>query len=95
MSGAIQEITNPFLTSDMTQDAYERLVALGIAAWNAVLLPHDQRQVFLRKMTEQIEKDADKESREIFEEFIELLWRVVANYFHITSGGLLIMPSLI
>lgn len=73
MSGAIQEITNPFLIPDMTQDAYERLIALGVTAWNVVLVSDDRRRVLLQKMAEQIEQDADEEAREIFEEFIELL----------------------
>jgi hypothetical protein len=47
MSDVLESFVEPWMTSDMTVDAYRRLLTLGMAAWNAALLPADKRAAFI------------------------------------------------
>ena len=43
MSDVLEEFVEPWMTSAATTDGYRRLLTLGMAAWNAALLPADKR----------------------------------------------------
>jgi hypothetical protein len=50
MSDVLEEFVDPWMTSAETTDGYRRLLTLGMAAWNAALLPADKRAAFIEEL---------------------------------------------
>jgi hypothetical protein len=47
MSDVLESFVEPWMTSATTTDAFRRLLTLGMAAWNAALLPADKQAAFI------------------------------------------------
>src|SRR3954471_12797318 len=52
MSEVLEEFIEPYSDLADTDEAFEKLLNLGVLAWNAALLPEDERQAIIDKTVE-------------------------------------------
>jgi hypothetical protein len=61
MSEVLEEFIEPYVESATTPEAYDKLIALAIIAWNAALLEETERQNLITRSIEAIRATAGKE----------------------------------
>ena len=82
MSAALGTLIEPYMDMAETAEAYDRLVALGVIAWNAALQPEAKRRKMLNKIIDQVIKEpADNSFAKTFIQ--ELIARKEALFPHI------------
>jgi len=83
MSEVLEEFIEPYIESATTPEAYHKLIALAIIAWNAALLEETERQNLITQSTEAILAKAGeewkKDLQDILAMFIERKQRYFAN----------------
>jgi len=52
MSEVLREFVEPYYEGGATKEVYNKLLTLGVAAWNAALLPPDEREDFVDEVLE-------------------------------------------
>jgi len=72
ISDAISKIITPYRDTAPNYDAFNKLVTMACTAWNAAILPADQRDKMLADLSALM---PDKQSREDFTEIIAELMR--------------------
>ena len=48
--GPLEDFVEPYRDSADTYDAYRKLLSVALVAWNAALLPEDQRRAMIAEM---------------------------------------------
>ena len=81
MSETLLAFLEPFQKDATTQDAFERLVAVGATAWNAALFPQDKRKALIDEISKAIEESAGKEGAEVYRDLINELIKRKERYF--------------
>jgi hypothetical protein len=81
MSEVLDDFIEPYSDLADTEDAYRKLLSLGVLAWNAALLPEDQRQAMIDKTLEAGLTRASGANRAQAREFIEMLVRRKQEHF--------------
>ena len=83
MSEVLEEFIEPYIESATTPEAYHKLIALAIIAWNAALLEETERQNLITQSAEAILATAGeewkKDLQDILAMFIERKQRYFAN----------------
>ena len=83
MSEVLEEFIEPYIESATTPEAYQKLIALAIIAWNAALLEETERQSLIAQSAEAILATAgekwNKDLQDILAMFIERKQRYFAN----------------
>jgi hypothetical protein len=93
MSEVLLDFLSPYLKDADTREAFEKLIVIGIVAWNSAILPDDRSRETLRGLT----KKLSLLDRIFFKRFIKELIerkrkyfpdnkRLIASY-HITDLG--------
>jgi len=67
MSEVLSEFIEPWIEAADTLQSYDKLIGTAIIAWNAALLPKDQRQKMLDDMARTIAATADKQTLKDFQ----------------------------
>lgn len=83
MSEVLRAFMEPYQEFASTRDAYERLITIAVVAWNAALLPRDERKGFIDEASKSILASAGTEAvedfRGIVDELIKRKERLFAN----------------
>jgi hypothetical protein len=75
MSDVLDDFIEPYLTVADNEDAYRKLLNLGVLAWNAALLPEDQRRTVIEKTLREGLPGSSKADQAQAQAFIETLIR--------------------
>jgi len=81
MSEVLEEFIEPYSDLADTDEAFEKLLNLGVLAWNAALLPEDERQAIIDKTVETGLPGSSKADRTLAREVIETLIRRKQEHF--------------
>ena len=71
MSEVLTEFVKPYADHADTDEAYQKLLVIGILAWNAALLPTKKRQEMVNSLLGEMPTSMPKEFRSIVEMLIE------------------------
>ena len=94
MSEVLLEFLEPYSEHWVSQGQFEKLVIVGVIAWNAALLPGSKREDFLREMMQTVPPDVRSDMRVILAEMIlrkELLF--ASNKRMIVSFDVTMTPA--
>jgi hypothetical protein len=75
MSETLEDFIEPYRELADNEDAFRKLLNLGVLAWNAALLPDDQRRRAIDETLSAGLSRSSKEDRALAKEFIEKLVR--------------------
>ena len=81
MSDVLEEFVEPYDDVANTGDAYRKLLNLGMLAWNAALVPEDQRRAIIDEAIEGGFSKASASDRALARELIETLVRRKEEHF--------------
>ncbi|HEY5575006.1 MAG TPA: hypothetical protein VIK64_18445 [Anaerolineales bacterium] len=81
ISATLLEFIAPFRKSAPTDEAYRRLIALAIIAWNAAILPEIGRKELIDTTVNSIVTSAGEEWREEAENSLKMLIKHKERYF--------------
>jgi hypothetical protein len=81
MSEVLEEFIEPYVESATTPEAYQKLIALAIIAWNAALLEETERQNLITRSIEAIRATAGKEWKKDLQDFLATLIERKQRYF--------------
>ena len=81
MSEVLEDFIEPYRDLADTEDAFRKLLNLGMLAWNAALLPEDQRRAIIDETLGAGLSRAFKSDRALAREFIETLVRRKEEHF--------------
>ncbi|CEF48412.1 unnamed protein product [uncultured bacterium] len=81
MSEVLEGFIEPYRDLADTDDAYERLLTLGMLAWNAALLPVDRRRTLIAETLEANFAMASRSDQALARETIETLIRRKLEHF--------------
>ena len=81
ISEAIIEFIEPYRASARNPGAYESLIAVGILAWNAALLPASERLKLLSDSIDAVFSPKNQEIREGLQDLLNLLIRRKEQFF--------------
>jgi hypothetical protein len=81
MSEVLEDFVEPFSDLGDTEDAYRRLLSLGQMAWNAALLPEDERRAMIDETLRAGFPGASGAGRAEAREFVETLIRRKLEHF--------------
>ena len=81
MSEVLEEFLAPYTHIPKAFDEYNRLVAVGIMAWNAAILPSAERQQLLDKAFESLSASSGHEARQDLKEILDELIERKERYF--------------
>ncbi|MBI2953212.1 MAG: hypothetical protein HYY30_02785 [Chloroflexi bacterium] len=81
MSEILLAFLEPYREYATTRGAFERLVAVGVLAWNAAILPHEQRQALLDEASKSIQAAAGKDDAEVYTALVNDLIKRKERYF--------------
>lgn len=79
MSDVLEEFLAPYIDDAKNDDAYQKLIQLGVIAWNAALLEGDAQQEAVEKMAEIAPASLRQDFRNILWEMIERKQRHFAD----------------
>jgi hypothetical protein len=75
MSDILEDFVEPYEESAPDEDSYRKLLNLGVLAWNAALLPEDQRRTAIDETLREGLPGSSKEDRALAKALIEMLVR--------------------
>jgi hypothetical protein len=75
MSDILDEFIEPYEELAANEESYRKLLNLGVLAWNAALMPEDQRRTAIDEMLREGLPRSSKEDRAQAKAFIETLIR--------------------
>lgn len=81
MSEVLMAFVEPYRELATTRDAFERLIALGVVAWNAALFPKDKRQALVDETAKSVQESAGKEAAEDLKHLLNELIKRKERYF--------------
>jgi len=81
MSEVLEEFIEPYRDGADTDDAYEKLMMLGVLAWNAALLPADQRKAMVDETIAAGFSRASRSDQALAREVVETLIRRKLEHF--------------
>jgi hypothetical protein len=81
MSEVLEEFLSTYTHIPKTFDEYNRLVAVGIMAWNAAILPSAERQQLLDKAIEALPASSGHEARQDLKAILDELIERKERYF--------------
>jgi hypothetical protein len=81
MSEVLEEFIEPYVESATTPEAYQKLIALAIIAWNAALLEETERQNLITQSIEAIRTTAGEEWKKDLQDFLAMLIERKQRYF--------------
>jgi len=94
MSDVLEEFVDPYREFAETQEAYRKLLAVAIVAWNVTLFPEKDRLSRLDEFLVALPKDVRENSREIIEElmvrkekFFSRHRRIIIDFELADTGG--------
>jgi len=71
MSEVLRDFIEPYEPFAETKDAFEKLVTVGVVAWNVMLFPEDDRQRHLDELLGIFSEDIRDDGRRIIKEMME------------------------
>src|SRR5260370_37751202 len=71
MSKVLEDFVKPYMESSPTEESLRKLLAVGIVAWNAALLPPTERENLLRETEETLPAELRNDFRVVLEPMIE------------------------
>jgi hypothetical protein len=71
MSKVLEDFVKPYMESSPTEESLRKLLAVGIVAWNAALLPPTEREELLRETEETLPAELRNDFRVVLEPMIE------------------------
>lgn len=81
MSEVLDDFVAPYSDLADTEDAYRKLLNLAVLAWNAALLPEDQRRAIIEETVDAGFPRASGPARAAAREFLETLIRRKLEHF--------------
>jgi hypothetical protein len=82
MSEVILEFLDPYMEDVNTPERMDRLLSIGVLAWNAALLPASQRDELLQKLQKSLETRPPEVQEELRHFFTELIQRKESSFAH-------------
>lgn len=70
MSGVLLEFLEPYSEHWRTEEEFTKLVTVGLIAWNAALMPGNERELFLQDMVQEVPPEVRQDMRSIVDEMI-------------------------
>ena len=95
MSEVLEEFLAPYTHIPKAFDEYNRLVAVGIMAWNAAIIPSAERQQLLDKAIEALPASSGHEARQDLKQSWMSLSSARSAILVVTSDSFLIIAYLI
>ncbi|TAK33603.1 MAG: hypothetical protein EPO21_12465 [Chloroflexota bacterium] len=81
MSEVLLAFVEPYQEYATTRDAFERLIAIGVVAWNAALVSPEDRHSLLDETSKSIQESAGKEDAEVYKALVNDLIKRKERYF--------------
>jgi hypothetical protein len=71
MSEVLKAFVAPYRHLVETEEAFQRLLAIAVTAWNIALWPVQEREAHIREILEALPQDTWEDAKEIIDELIE------------------------